>query len=318
MRIIFMGTPEFAVPALNALAGHHDVAAVVTAPDKPAGRGKKLGESAVKKAALQAGIPVLQPLKLKDSEFHKELQSHSADLFVVVAFRMLPEAVWAMPPKGTINLHGSLLPAYRGAAPINRAIMNGETQTGLTTFFIERDIDTGAVIDRATLPIGPDENAGSLHDRMMERGASLLLETVNKIESGKAEGKPQDALSGNAPQPSAPKIFRDDCRIDWSRPATEVHNHIRGLSPYPSAFTEFAEKDGTIIPLKIHAAKLTNTPATAAPGTFFPEGDTLTVNTGEGQITVTELQAPGKKRMATADYLRGYTFPVNATFTACP
>ncbi|MCA1751079.1 MAG: methionyl-tRNA formyltransferase [Cryomorphaceae bacterium] len=316
MRIIFMGTPEFAVPALNTLAEHHDVAAVVTAPDKPAGRGKKLGESAVKKAAAAAGIPVLQPLKLKDPVFHKELEAYAADLFVVVAFRMLPEAVWAMPPKGTINLHGSLLPAYRGAAPINRAIMNGEKETGLTTFFIERDIDTGAVIDRATLPIGTDENAGSLHDRMMERGASLLLNTVNKIESGKAEGQPQDALSGKEPQPSAPKIFRDDCRIDWSRSATEVHNHIRGLSPYPSAFTEFTEKDGTIIPLKIHTARLTNTPATGAPGSFFPEGDTLTVNTGEGQISVIELQAPGKKRMATADYLRGYTFPANATFTA--
>lgn len=315
MRIMFMGTPEFAVPSLNTLAAHHEVVAVVTAPDKPAGRGKKLGESAVKKAALAACIPVLQPLKLKAPEFHKELESLSADLFVVVAFRMLPEAVWAMPPKGTINLHGSLLPAYRGAAPINRAIMNGETETGLTTFFIERDIDTGAVIDRAVLPIGPDENAGSLHDRMMERGASLLLETVNKIEFDNAVGMPQDALTGNEPQPKAPKIFREDCRIDWSRPAAEVHNHIRGLSPYPSAFTEFSEKDGTPVALKIHASRLMNTPAAGAPGTLFPEGDALVVNTGDGQIAVTELQAPGKRRMSTADYLRGYTFPENVIFT---
>lgn len=316
MRIIFMGTPEFAVPSLNILVEHHDVAAVVTAPDKPAGRGKKLGVSAVKAAAEAAVIPVLQPTNLKSPEFIADLESLAADLFVVVAFRMLPEVVWAMPPKGTINLHGSLLPAYRGAAPINRAIMNGETETGLTTFFIERDIDTGEVIDRAVLPIGPDENAGSLHDRMMERGAALLLETVNKLSVGNAKGMPQNALLGNEPQPSAPKIFRGDRKINWSHPAVKVHNHIRGLSPYPSAFTEYEENDGIMVPIKIHAARQLDTPATGAPGTFLAEGDALVVNTGDGQIAVTELQAPGKRRMTIAEYLRGFSFPEKAVFVS--
>lgn len=308
MRIVFMGTPEFAVPALQKLHMHHEVVGVVTAPDRPAGRGKKLSMSAVKEAALALAIPVLQPLKLKDPEFQAELNALQADLFVVVAFRMLPESVWSMPPKGTINLHGSLLPAYRGAAPINRAIMHGEAETGLTTFFIERDIDTGAVIDRCTLGIGPDEDAGSLHDRMMLQGADLLLDTVNKISEGKASAIPQLQMTGNDPLPKAPKIFREDCRIDWNQKVTQIHNHVRGLSPYPSAYTEYIDPAGNLVALKIFETQRLDTPASGPPGSFAISDNTITVNASDGQLAIRSLQAPGKRRLHTAEFLRGNTF----------
>src|SRR5690606_32066205 len=226
MKLIFRGTPEFAVPSLKTFAAAHDVVGVITAPDKPAGRGKKLLTSAVKQAAAEFGLRVLQPTNLKDPEFLNELKLLDADLFVVLAFRMLPEVVWSMPPKGTINLHASLLPDYRGAAPINRAIMNGETKSGLTTFFIEKEIDTGMIIDQVEMEIGSEENAGSLHDRMMDRGAELLLTTVNNIEKGTIKPIPQK-ISGEINE--APKIFKEDCEIDWTRTTEEVHNLIRGL-----------------------------------------------------------------------------------------
>jgi methionyl-tRNA formyltransferase len=315
MRIIFMGTPQFAVPSLESLAGSHEVAAVITAPDKPAGRGKKLHMSEVKQSAIRLGIPALQPVNLKDPQFQEELRAFGAKLFVVVAFRMLPEAVWSMPAKGTINLHASLLPAYRGAAPINRAVMNGDKETGMTTFFIERDIDTGLVIDQCKLFIGPDETAGSLHDRMMAQGAALLLETVHKIESGKAEGTPQQDLAihvagavANANLPLAPKIFREDCQIDWRKSAQEVHNQIRGLSPYPSAFTEFADKAGTRITFKIFGSKLSEKESNEAPGRFYAGRSGLTVHTGDLQLEILGIQAPGKRSMQISEFLNGYSF----------
>lgn len=315
MRLVFMGTPDFAVPALRALIPHHEVVGVITAPDRPAGRGKQLRKSAVKIAAEAAGCPVLQPTNLKDAEFQASLSGLRADLFVVVAFRMLPEAVWSLPPEGTINLHASLLPAYRGAAPINRAIMNGEKTTGLSTFFIEKDIDTGAVIDQVTVDIGPEENAGSLHDRMAGAGAELLLRTVNAISRGTAVSVPQKASGA---LPAAPKIFKEDCRTDWRQAAESVYNHIRGLSPYPTAFTTFRNAEGDPVNLKIYAASLTDIPASGTPGRIVADETTLEVETADVRIRITELQAPGKKRMATADFLRGNTFPEGAVFESEP
>lgn len=314
MRIVFMGTPDFAVPSLSALIAHHQVVGVITAPDRPAGRGKKLQQSAVKVAAESAGCKVLQPTNLKDPEFQAALADLGAELFVVVAFRMLPEAVWSMPPSGTINLHASLLPAYRGAAPINRAIMNGERTTGLSTFFIEKDIDTGAVIDQVKLNIGPEENAGSLHDRMALAGSELLVRTANAISEGTAASVPQQATKGTGALPAAPKIFREDCRIDWRRAAAEVHNHIRGLSPYPTAFTTYQDTGADVVSIKIFAARLTGIPANGIPGSIISDRNALLVNTADEQISITELQAPGKKRMATTDFLRGFTFREGTVF----
>lgn len=308
MRFVFMGTPEFAVPSMRALAQNHQLVGVVTAPDKPAGRGKKLQMSAVKVAAMELGVPVLQPTNLKDPGFQDTLRNLDAALFVVVAFRMLPEAVWAMPPKGTINLHASLLPAYRGAAPINWAIINGETETGLSTFFIERDIDTGAIIEQARLSIGPNENAGNLHDRMMDAGADLLTSTVDKIAAGEAKGMPQQPEAGGKPLPAAPKIFRDDCRVQWDEPAAKIHNHIRGLSPYPAAFTVYTDAEGKEQAIKLFASEPAQGTPTGRPGTFEVDGPRLTVNAGDGRLHILELQAPGKRRMSTSDFLRGFQF----------
>lgn len=301
MRIVFMGTPDFAVPSLQRLSKDHDVVAVVTAVDKPAGRGKKLKASAVKTAAQALGIPVLQPEKLKSPEFLDQLRSFHAELFVVVAFRMLPREVWAMPPKGTINLHGSLLPMYRGAAPINRAIMNGETETGLTTFYINERIDTGEIIDSVSCPIGPDESAGELHDRMMILGADLLAKTVSEIASGKARSKAQ-AEPENLK--TAPKIFHEDCRIDWALPAGKIHDHIRGLSPYPAAFTEVVGAD--FDRMKIHATRMTDKHSDGKPGNVSVIDGRIEVDTGTTKIEVLMLQAPGKKRMETKVFLNGF------------
>ena len=313
MKLVFMGTPDFAVPSLEMLAQHHDVVGVVTAVDKPAGRGKKLRVSAVKSAAENLNLPVLQPENLKDPDFHQKLKALGAELFVVVAFRMLPEAVWDMPPKGTINLHASLLPQYRGAAPINRAIMNGEKSTGLTTFFIEREIDTGFIIEQAELKIGPDEDAGSLHDRMMNSGAKLLKQTVDNIASGEVEPKPQTAAPGVELKP-APKIFKTDCQIDWNQTATDVHNHIRGLSPYPTAWTVGTASAMDDANFKVYTSRICTNQNALSPGETNVREGKLFVGTITDDIEITELQPAGKKRMATEAWLRGFSLPDDFKF----
>ena len=297
-----MGTPDFAVASLQALVENDfSVVAVVTAPDKPAGRGLQLSQSAVKQYALKKNIPVLQPEKLKSPEFLEQLKSFHADIQVVVAFRMLPEIVWAMPPKGTINLHGSLLPQYRGAAPINRAIMNGETVTGVTTFKLQQEIDTGNILLAEEIPIGPAENAGELHDRMKVIGARLVVETIRGLMNDDLPGKPQ-YITEPAALKSAPKIFAADCEIQWENPVAKIYNQIRGLSPSPGAFTTFKEKN-----LKIFRAKfdLNNHPGKI--GEMETDGKSwLRYSAADGYIYVEEMQLEGKKRMQTADFLRGY------------
>ncbi|PST82201.1 methionyl-tRNA formyltransferase [Pedobacter yulinensis] len=299
MRIVFMGTPDFAVASLNALleAGF-EVVAVVTAADKPAGRGQKLQESAVKRFAVQKGLPVLQPEKLRDEAFLNDLAAFKANLQVVVAFRMLPEVVWNMPEKGTINLHASLLPQYRGAAPINHAIINGETETGVSTFLLQHEIDTGAILFSERVPIGPDETAGQLHDKLMETGAELLVRTVGAIATGEAAGQPQPQT---AELKHAPKIFKEFCKVNWAQPAETVYNHIRGLSPYPAAFTELNGKT-----LKIFGATVQKTEPAVQPGAFLTDGkEYLKFAARDGFISITDLQYEGKKRMPVAEFLRG-------------
>lgn len=309
IKIIFLGTPEFAVESLRAMAEHgYDVCAVVTMPDKQAGRGHKMLQSDVKKYALSAGIPVLQPRNLKDPEFQKELASYEADLFVVIAFRMLPEAVWSMPRLGTFNLHASLLPKYRGAAPINRAVMNGETKTGVTTFFLRHDIDTGDIIAQKEIDIAPDENVGSVHDRLMHLGAEMVLETLAAIQSS------PDGHVDARPQPEgefipAPKIFSADCLIDWKRPARDIYNQIRGLSPYPAARTYIKDSNGKVASLKIFEAKISDSgilPKEAAPGTMDFDRKALYIKCTDATIAVTDLQLQGKKRMSAEAFLLGY------------
>ncbi|QPH39648.1 methionyl-tRNA formyltransferase [Pedobacter endophyticus] len=299
MKIVFMGTPEFAVASLDAIVNaNFNVVAVVTAPDKPAGRGQKLNESAVKKYAVEKGIPVLQPEKLKQPEFIAELKSYQADLQVVVAFRMLPEVVWNMPPKGTINLHGSLLPQYRGAAPINHAIINGEKESGVTTFFLKHEIDTGDIILSDSVAIADNETAGELHDKLMGIGAQLIVKTLKAIEAGEVSEQPQpqsDALK------HAPKIFKDDCKINWNCPSQTVHNLIRGLSPYPTAFTTLNDKT-----FKVFKAEIEDKEPAIAAGGFLTDGKTyLKFATKDGFIKLLDVQYEGKKRMAIEDFLRG-------------
>ncbi len=299
MRLIFMGTPDFAVASLAALldAGCN-VVAVITAPDKPSGRGQKLNESAVKKFAVEKGLPVLQPEKLKNPEFLEELRAYRADLQVVVAFRMLPEVVWNMPPKGTINLHGSLLPQYRGAAPINWAVINGETESGVTTFFLKHEIDTGDILFSERVPIGPDQTAGELHDELMHTGDSLLARTVKAIEAGTYTETPQDA-TGDLKH--APKLFKPDMEIDWNRDVHSVYNLIRGLSPYPAAFTTLNHKI-----LKIYRAEYDEREPGISPGAFLSDGKTyLKFACRNGFICVTDVQYEGKKRMLIEEFLRG-------------
>lgn len=306
MKIVFFGTPEFAVASLDALVkGGHDIAAVVTATDKPAGRGHKLLHSAVKKYALEADIPVLQPEKLRDATFVEALQEINADLFVVIAFRMLPEVVWSMPRYGTFNLHASLLPRYRGAAPINWAVINGDNVTGVTTFFINRDIDTGDVIAQESIDITDDDNAGTVHDRLMEIGARLTLDTVNSIENGTLSRIPQEQLIAQGEEPTpAPKIFKDTCRIDWKKPASEIHNLVRGLAPYPAAWTELMlTPDGDPVNMKVTLTAITN--RTINPGEVKIENGRLYVGTATNAIELLQIQPSGKRSMPTADYLRG-------------
>jgi methionyl-tRNA formyltransferase len=299
-RIIFMGTPEFAVASLDAIhrAGY-PIVAVITAPDKPAGRGMQLTESAVKKYAREKGLPILQPEKLKAPVFLDELRSLAADLQIVVAFRMLPEVVWNMPPMGTINLHGSLLPQYRGAAPINWAIINGETGTGVTTFKLQHDIDTGNILLQERMPIGADETAGELHDRMKETGARLLVRTIDGIVAGTLTAKPQE----NRPDlRHAPKIFTETCRIDWAKSTDSIYNLIRGLSPFPAAFTHL---DGKL--LKIYRAVKEPAGPNVPPGQVETDNRSwLRWSTADGYIRVTELQLEGKRRMNVDEFLRGY------------
>lgn len=294
-----MGTPDFAVASLDALVqANFDVVAVVTAPDKPAGRGQKLNESAVKKYAVEKGIPVLQPEKLKNPEFLEELRSYQADLQVVVAFRMLPVVVWSMPAKGTINLHGSLLPQYRGAAPINHVIINGEKESGVTTFFLKQEIDTGDIILSDSVPIADDETAGELHDKLMVVGANLLVKTLLAIEANNITEQPQpqnDALK------HAPKIFKEDCKIDWNSPVQTIHNLIRGLSPYPTAFTLLNDKN-----LKVFKAEIEDKEPGIVAGGFLTDGKTyLKFAAKDGFIKLLDIQYEGKKRMLIEDFLRG-------------
>jgi methionyl-tRNA formyltransferase len=299
MKIVFMGTPDFAVASLNALVtAGFEIAGVVTAPDKPAGRGQKLQESAVKQYAVTHNIPVLQPLKLKDPAFIEELKNLQADLQVVVAFRMLPEIVWDMPAKGTINLHASLLPQYRGAAPINHVIINGETESGVTTFFLKHEIDTGDIIFSEKVVISADETAGELHDKLMNVGAGLLVKTITAIAEGNYSEQPQpesDELK------HAPKIFKEDCAINWNQPAQKVYNLIRGLSPYPTAFTKLNDKT-----LKVFKAEWEDKEPGIAAGGFLTDGKTfLKFATKDGFIRLTDLQYEGKKRMSVEEFLRG-------------
>jgi methionyl-tRNA formyltransferase len=302
MKIVFMGTPDFAVASLDAIVkANYDVVAVVTAPDKPAGRGQKLAESAVKKYAVEHHIPVLQPEKLKSPEFIETLKSYQADLQVVVAFRMLPEVVWNMPPKGTINLHGSLLPNYRGAAPINHAIINGEKESGVTTFFLKHEIDTGDVIMAEKTPIENEDTAGDLHDKLMHIGAGLIVKTLNAIAAGNVTEQPQ-LMSDDLKH--APKIFKDDCKIDWNNPAEKVYNLIRGLSPYPTAFTFLNDKT-----LKIFKAEIEEKEPGISAGGFLTDGKTyLKYATKDAFIKLLDIQYEGKKRMQIEDFLRGMRF----------
>jgi methionyl-tRNA formyltransferase len=301
MRIVFLGTPDFAVASLRALVeAGHDIVAVVTAPDKPAGRGLKVQQSAVKEYAAAAGLRVLQPERLKDPAFLDELRALKPDLGIVIAFRMLPEVVWAATRLGTFNLHASLLPQYRGAAPINWAIMNGETRTGVTTFFLNSEIDKGAILGRREVAITPDDTAGTLHDKLMAVGAELVLDTVGNIEAGTAVAHEQPQDDGGLHP--APKIFRDDCRIDWHRDMAGLHDFVRGLSPYPAAWSTL-ETDETV---KIFAAQpVAGTPE--APGTIRTDGRTfLHIACGDGWLAIEELQLAGKKRMSIEDFLRGH------------
>ena len=302
-RIIFMGTPEFAVASLAALIDNgYNVVAVITSPDKPAGRGLQLTQSAVKKYAIEKGLEILQPLKLKDPDFLKELENLNADIQVVVAFRMLPELVWDMPPLGTVNVHGSLLPQYRGAAPINWAIINGETETGVTTFKLKHQIDTGNILLQQTIRIEPNENAGELHDKMMKIGADLLVKTLRGLFNNELKEVPQLVIDETQIK-HAPKIFSETCEISWNKRTDEIVNFIRGLSPYPGAYTKLNGKK-----LKIYSAlksNLSNKIVEENNGICTDGKTFLRFKTFDGFVDVIDIQPEGKKRMNIADFLRG-------------
>ena len=310
LRIVFLGTPEFAVESLDALvSGGYNIVGVVTMPDKIGGRGHKVIESPVKQYAVAHGLKLMQPANLKEPEFVEELLSLNADLQIVIAFRMLPEIVWSMPPMGTFNLHASLLPKYRGAAPINRAVMNGETETGVTTFFLKHEIDTGDIIQQVAVPIEIDDDVETVYDRLMHLGASLVLETVEAILAGTVKPIEQEKLltTGEEPTP-APKIFKEDCRIDWTKTSWEVYNHIRGLSPYPAAWSAFVDAQGTEYQFKVfktsHPEKFQSSPV--APGTIEYTKHTIKIACADGFIEILSLQLAGKKRMSSEEFLRGF------------
>lgn len=310
IRIVFMGTPDFAVESLKALVENgYNVVGVITTPDKPAGRGQKVHTSAVKQYAMSQNLPVLQPEKLKDPTFIEELTTWKADLQVVVAFRMLPEIVWSMPPMGTFNLHASLLPQYRGAAPLNWAVINGEQESGVSTFLLKHEIDTGNILFQEKVSIGPDETVGELHDKLMGVGAKLVLTTVDALAEGTAKGISQDVLIARGVNVKpAPKIYKDDCRIDWKQPGAQIHNLIRGLSPYPASWTTFQEKEGNKeISVKIYRAHFGKENHDTTPGTVIsPNKKELKIACPDGFVSIYELQMAGKKRMNVDDFLRGF------------
>ena len=305
-----MGTPEFAVASLDILVkNNYNIVAVVTVPDKSAGRGQQIQQSAVKKYALENALKVLQPDKLKEESFINELRELKADLQIVVAFRMLPEIVWNMPPLGTYNLHGSLLPKYRGAAPINWAIINGEKESGVTTFKLKHEIDTGNILFQAKTPIHENMNAGELHDALMHIGADLILKTVKAIETGNYELKAQDDTQSI----HAPKIFKETCKINWEKDTHTIFNHIRGLSPYPAAYTEFKDKNGQLTSIKVFKTHKDITKHQNQTGTIISDGKTyMKVACSDGFILIDELQMAGKKRMTIEEFLRG--FKIDSSF----
>ena len=307
IRIAYFGTPEFAASQLEAiLAAGFEVAVVVTMPDKPAGRGRKIQYSEVKKTALEHGLPLLQPEKLKDPNFLEQLASYQTNLFIVVAFRMLPAVVWQMPELGTFNLHASLLPQYRGAAPINFAIINGETETGLTTFFLNEEIDKGEIIMREKVAIRPDETAGELHDELMLLGNKVVVETIRKIQSGQLNTITQENLAEGQTLKAAPKISKEFCNVDWSQDCQTVYNHIRGLSPYPAAHTKLVSEKGEAIDLKVYASEIESCHPEMPVGTIVTDNKkTLKVALSDGFIHITHLQQAGKKAMPTDEFLRG-------------
>jgi methionyl-tRNA formyltransferase len=304
LRIVFMGTPGFAACSLEKLLSEkYNVVAVVTAPDKPSGRGLQMQQSEVKQMAVKYNLPVLQPEKLKSPEFIAELQKFQPELGIVVAFRMLPEVIWSMPKFGTFNLHGSLLPQYRGAAPINRAIMNGEVKTGVTTFLLKQEIDTGNIIFREEVPIGPTETAGGLHDRMMIAGADLVTKTVDAIAQGNVQPRDQQSYVAEGEiLKEAPKLFRENTKIDWTANGKAIVDHIRGLNPFPTAWTELVHGEERI-PIKVYDAEFQPKNNSGEIGT---SNHKLQVNVRDGIVVIKEIQAPGKKRMSSGDFLRGF------------
>jgi methionyl-tRNA formyltransferase len=307
MRIVFMGTPEFAIPSLKILLdNNYSVINAVTVPDKPVGRGQHVSFSPIKDFALQNQLPLLQPVSLKDPTFLDHLKSLEPDLFIVVAFRILPSEVFRIPKRGAFNLHASLLPKYRGAAPINWAIINGEKETGVTTFFLTDKVDTGKIILQARVPIRDDDTAGDLHDKLADIGAEIVLHTVRLIELGKAISKSQDEKQVSP----APKIFKEHCKIDWMRSANELHNFVRGLSPKPTAFTSHKE---TLV--KIYRTKIHSSLCSTLPGEILQADQQLIVSTGNGAIEILELQQEGKKKLSADEFLRGFRLKNGEKFT---
>ena len=310
LRIVFMGTPGFAVESLKALVENkYNVVGVITAPDRPAGRGYKLQPSAVKEYALSQNINILQPEKLRDESFLEELKALKADIQVVVAFRMLPEVVWNMPPMGTFNLHGSLLPQYRGAAPINWAIINGEKQTGVTTFFLKHEIDTGKIILQESIDIEPNDNVEIIHDKLMQIGATLVTKTIDAILNEEIEAKSQNNFFKNESDlKPAPKIFKETCEIDWSKSSAEIHNFVRGLSPYPAAWANLKVND-EILTFKVFETKPIVEQHSMLPGSIITDNKaTLRIATQDGFVELLDIQLSGKRRMKTSQFLNGFSF----------
>ncbi len=308
LKIVFMGTPEFAVVSLEYLCrNNYNIAAVVTAPDKPSGRGRRVNQSEIKRYSLLKGLKILQPEKLNDPSFVQTLREINPDIIVVVAFRMLPETIWKLPPLGTFNLHASLLPQYRGAAPINRAVMNGEKITGITTFFIDHQIDTGNIIMQETIKIDDDETAGELHDRMKEKGAIMVASTIELIAKGEFKPLPQSSIDVSTLK-TAPKIFRNETKIDWNKPANDIRNHIRGLSPYPAAYFSITHPTDGDVSIKVFRCNLLyqNVTSSDKPQILTDKKNYFRIALPEGTIDIQELQMHGRKRMSTAEFLRGF------------
>lgn len=308
LRIVYMGTPDFAVESLRQLVeGGYNVAGVITMPDKPAGRGHKIQYSPVKQYALSQNLPLLQPQNLKDESFIQSLRDWKADLQIVVAFRMLPEVVWNMPRLGTFNLHASLLPQYRGAAPINWAVINGDTETGITTFFLKHEIDTGEVIRQQRVPIADTDNVEVVYDKLMMLGGKLVVETVDDILNDRVKPMPQEEMAVAGELRPAPKIFKETCRIDWNRPVKKIYDFVRGLSPYPGAWTELISPEGETVVLKIFESEKNVEKHGLIPGTIVTDGKkTIKIAVPDGLLSILSLQLPGKKRLKTDELLRGF------------